>query len=58
MLQLDVFTAVLDCFVLFFDGVQQGRRQFILVQLGRESVFRKKTVAPLPSQDSPPLTYF
>lgn len=24
MLQLDVFTAVLNCFVLFFDGVQQG----------------------------------
>ena len=35
MLQLDVFTAVLNCFVLncfvlFFDGMQQGRRQLIV----------------------------
>jgi hypothetical protein len=66
MLQLDVFTAVLNCFVLFFDGVQQGRRQLIVERYPwfnlavRERLGKKQLPPYLPKihHPLPPLTYF
>lgn len=51
--------AQLLCALLWWRAARQAAvdsREIPVVQLGGERAFRKKTVAPLPAQDSPPLT--